>query len=71
MTTKKTTWKKGQSGNPAGKQPGTRNKATMLVLSLMEDGAREITQAVVDAARLVLERLSMVDPRVKTIMHRV
>lgn len=59
-------WKKGQSGNPAGKQPGSRNKATMLVLSLMEDGAKEITQAVIDAARggdlsaarLVLERLA-------------
>lgn len=59
-------WKKGQSGNPAGKKPGTRNRATMMVLGLMEQGAEEITQAVVDAARggdlsaarLVLERLA-------------
>ncbi len=58
-------WKKGQSGNPAGKQPGSRNKATLMVLGLMEEGAKEITQAVIDAARggdlsaarLVLERL--------------
>lgn len=65
MTTKKTTWQKGQSGNPAGKPRGARNKATMMVLSLMEQGAEEITKAVVDAARggdlsavrLVLERL--------------
>lgn len=66
MTTRKTTWKKGQSGNPAGKPPGARNKATMMVLGLMEQGAEEITMAVVDAARggdlsaarLVLERLA-------------
>lgn len=66
MTTKKTTWQKGQSGNPAGKPRGARNRATLMVLALMEDNAKEITQAVVDAARsgdlsaarLVLERLA-------------
>lgn len=66
MTTKKTTWQKGQSGNPAGKPRGARNRATLMVLSLMEQGAEEITKAVVDsakggdlsAARLVLERLA-------------
>lgn len=66
MTTKKTTWKKGQSGNPAGRPRGTRNKATLLALNLMEDAAAEITQAVITAARmgdlaaakLVLERLA-------------
>ncbi len=66
MTTRKSTWKKGQSGNPAGKPRGARNKATLMVLSLMEQGAEEITKAVVDAARggdlsaarMVLERLA-------------
>jgi hypothetical protein len=66
MTTKKTTWKKGQSGNPAGRPRGARNKVTLMVLGLMEDAAGEITQAVIDAARtgdltaakLVLERLA-------------
>jgi hypothetical protein len=66
MTTRKTTWKPGQSGNPRGKPTGTRNKATMAVLALMETGAEEITRAVIDAARsgdlsaarLVLERLA-------------
>ncbi|MDP2835256.1 MAG: DUF5681 domain-containing protein [Pseudomonadota bacterium] len=61
-----TTWKPGQSGNAMGKPTGCRNKATMMVLSLMEQGAEEITQAVVNAARagdlsaarLVLERLA-------------
>jgi hypothetical protein len=59
-------WKPGQSGNPAGKPPGTRNKATQVVLALMETGAEEITKAIIDAARngdmaaarLVLDRLA-------------
>ena len=42
-------WKKGQSGNPAGKKPGTRHKATMLA-----DGDST-------AMRLCIERL--VPPR--------
>ena len=58
-------WKKGQSGNPTGKPAGVRNKATVMVQSIMERGAKEITDAVVglakegdlSAARLVLERL--------------
>lgn len=56
----------GESGNPAGKKPGTRNKATQMVLALMEDGAREIAEAVImaakngdlTAARLVLDKLT-------------
>ena len=59
-------WRAGQSGNPAGKPPGCRNRATQMVLALMEGGAEEITQAVVAAAkkgdlaaaRLVIERLA-------------
>lgn len=59
-------WRPGQSGNPAGRRRGSRNKATLLALSLMEDAASEITQAVITAARtgdltaakLVLERLA-------------
>lgn len=59
-------WKKGQSGNPSGKPQGMRNKATMMVINLMEQGAEEITKAVIDAAkggdlmaaRLVIERLA-------------
>jgi hypothetical protein len=66
VTTKKTTWKKGQSGNPAGRPRGARNKATLMVLRLMERDAEEIAQAVIKAARtgdlaaakLVLERLA-------------
>ncbi|WP_153109945.1 DUF5681 domain-containing protein [Propionivibrio limicola] len=58
-------WKPGQSGNPKGKPAGTRNKATTMLLTLMENGAKEITEAVIEAAkagdlsaaRLVLDRL--------------
>ncbi|MEF8722705.1 DUF5681 domain-containing protein [Candidatus Accumulibacter phosphatis] len=58
-------WAKGQSGNPAGKPAGARNKSTRMVLAIMERGAKEITEAVVklakegdlSAARLVIERL--------------
>jgi len=58
-------WAKGQSGNPAGKPAGARNKSTRMVLTIMEGGAQEITEAVVklakegdlSAARLVIERL--------------
>lgn len=66
MTTRKTTWLPGQSGNPKGKPVGARNKATMMVLNLMETGAEDITKAVIEAARggdlsaarLVLERIA-------------
>ncbi len=59
-------WKKGQSGNPAGKTPGSRNKATQMVMALMEGGARAIVQQVIKAAKggdlaaakLVLDRLA-------------
>jgi len=59
-------WQPGQSGNPKGKPHGARNKATQMVMALMEDGAKEVAKAVVDAAkagdlseaRLVLERLA-------------
>jgi hypothetical protein len=59
-------WKPGQSGNPKGKPHGTRNKATAMVLNLMEGSAAEITQAVLEAAKggdlsaakMVLERLA-------------
>ena len=65
-TARTSLWKPGQSGNPAGKPPGTRNRATQMVLALMEGGAEEITLAIIDAARkgdiaaarLVIERLA-------------
>ena len=62
-------WKKGQSGNPAGKKPGTRHKATMLAERLLDGQAEELIQQCVQKAldgdstamRLCIERL--VPPR--------
>jgi len=58
-------FKPGQSGNVAGKPPGTRSKATQLLLALMEGDAANITKAVITAAkggdlmaaRIILDRL--------------
>jgi hypothetical protein len=40
----------GASGNPAGKRPGTRNRATLLAELLREGEAEAITRAVIDKA---------------------
>lgn len=42
-------WKPGQSGNPAGRPPGSKNKVTLLAEALMEGQAEEITQSLIDA----------------------
>lgn len=55
----------GVSGNPAGRPRGSRNKSLRLVESLLDDGAAEVVQAVLHAARngdvaacrVVLERV--------------
>jgi Family of unknown function (DUF5681) len=59
-----TTWRPGQSGNPAGKKVGTLNKKTELAQAFHDEGAA-IAQVVIDAAKagdlraceLVLARL--------------
>ncbi|WP_041041812.1 DUF5681 domain-containing protein [Paramagnetospirillum magnetotacticum] len=56
----------GQSGNPSGKSPGTRNRATRAVLELLDGEADALTRKAVDLAlggdttalRLCLERLA-------------
>jgi hypothetical protein len=58
-------FKKGVSGNPAGKPVGSRGKATTMLLSLMEQNAESITKTVIEAAqngdltaaRMILDRL--------------
>ena len=55
----------GQSGNPAGRPPGSRNKATILAEQLIEGEAQELARVAVDRAkkgdvvalRLCLDRL--------------
>jgi hypothetical protein len=42
---------KGQSGNPKGKRPGTRHKATHAALALLEGDLEAITQVCVEKAK--------------------
>lgn len=56
---------KGQSGNPAGRRQGSRNKATLALEALLDGQAETITQKAIDLAlqgdttalRLCLERI--------------
>lgn len=58
-------FEKGKSGNPRGRPTGARNKASLMLDKLMERGAQDIVETVIDrakggdmtAARLILERL--------------
>jgi hypothetical protein len=59
-------FRKGQSGNPAGKPRGARHATTVLAERLMHDDAEEVVKAVISAAkngdmpaaRLILERIA-------------
>jgi len=56
----------GQSGNPAGRPPGARNKTTLAIESLLDGEAEELTRKVISKAKegdmtalkLVLDRLA-------------
>src|ERR1700704_178532 len=58
-------FEKGQSGNPAGRPPGSRNKATILAEAMFQGEAETIIRMVIDKAkegdmtaiRLCLERV--------------
>jgi hypothetical protein len=58
-------FKKGQSGNPRGKKPGTRNKATMAALELLDGDLQAITEVIIQkakagdlmACRLIMDKL--------------
>jgi hypothetical protein len=45
-----TRFQPGQSGNPAGKKPGTRNRSTMLVEQMIGDEAARITGNLIRSA---------------------
>lgn len=59
-------FKPGQSGNPAGKAPGTRHKVTLAIEALLEGQHEALTRAAIDKAlagdtvalRLCLDRLA-------------
>ncbi len=40
----------GQSGNPAGRPPGSRNERTVIVERLLDDSAGELTKAAITQA---------------------
>jgi uncharacterized protein DUF5681 len=44
------TFQKGQSGNPAGRPPGARNRATMIVEQLFDDEAADLTRTAITQA---------------------
>jgi Family of unknown function (DUF5681) len=60
-----TRFKKGQSGNPAGKAKGTRNATTLALEALLDGQATALTQKAIDLAltgdmaalRLCLDRI--------------
>ena len=61
-------FRKGQSGNPAGKPKGARHKTTLLAERLMQDDVEKIVNAVLTAARngdmmaakIILDRIAPV-----------
>jgi len=65
MTANKTSFQKGQSGNPAGKRLGSRHHASRVLDELMDGEGEAITRKAIEAAkagnpvalRLCLERL--------------
>jgi len=46
-----TKWKKGQSGNPAGKKPGTRHRATLAIEKLLDGEGEELTRKAIELAK--------------------
>ena len=48
---KKHLWKKGESGNPAGKKTGTRHRTTLAVERLLDGEGEELTRKAIELAK--------------------
>jgi hypothetical protein len=44
-------FQKGQSGNPLGRAPGARNKATLIAEALLQGEAAELTRTAIERAQ--------------------
>jgi Family of unknown function (DUF5681) len=44
-------FQKGQSGNPEGRRPGSRNTATLLIEQLLGDATKDITEKAIELAK--------------------
>jgi len=44
-------WKKGQSGNPGGKKPGTRHRITLLAEKLLDKDAKDLVKKCIEMAK--------------------
>ena len=44
-------FQKGKSGNPTGKKPGTRHRATLAVEKLLDDEGEELTRKAIELAK--------------------
>lgn len=61
-------WAKGTSGNPSGRPPGSRNKATLIIEQLLEDESEQLARKLINLAkegdiaalRLCIDRLAPV-----------
>ncbi|TDR93062.1 DUF5681 domain-containing protein [Enterovirga rhinocerotis] len=61
-------FQRGQSGNPAGKKPGTRHATTILAEKIMSEDVEGVVKAVVEAAkdgdmtaaRIIMDRIAPV-----------
>ena len=61
-------FQRGQSGNPAGRRPGARNRTCALALKLMDASAEEVVLAVIEAAKDEATSIaSLIETRRRTI----
>ena len=73
------TFQKGQSGNPAGRPPGARGKATLFAEALSAGDAQEIVRTAIDkakqgdmaAVRFCLDRIALAGARTTVTVYLI